>query len=401
MKILRVHNHYQQAGGESAVHAAECALLERAGHEVIRYERHNDEWEQGDLLDTASRGIQTIWSWDTHRELSALLASERPDVAHFTNTFPLVSPSAFDACQRAGVPVVHSLHNYRLLCPGANLLRDGRVCEECIDHSLLRSVRHGCYRGSRTATGVVAASLAAQRRTRSFSRQVDAYLALTDFARRTFARGGLPAERIHVKPNFVARDPGERAEVGDYALFVGRLSEEKGLRTLIDAWRRLDAPLPLRIAGDGPLASAVDAQVRGPVRGRVWRLGALTHHALIETLRGARFLVVPSDCYEGFPLAIAEAFACGVPVIAAGHGAMAEIVEDGRTGLHFRPGRGEDLAEKVAWSVTNAKRFDEMGRAARAEYEAKYTAERNLALLVGLYERVIEAAAPARARVRG
>lgn len=389
MKILRVHNHYQQSGGESAVHSAECDLLEGAGFDVIRYERHNDEWDAGDLLDTVSRGVQTIWSWDTHRELTALLACERPDVAHFTNTFPLVSPSAFDACQQAGVPVVHSLHNYRLLCPGANLLRDGRVCEECIDHSLARSVRHGCYRGSRAATGLVAAGLAAHRVAGTFSRKVDAYLALTDFARHTFIRGGLPAGRIHVKPNFVAPDPGERGEVGDYALFVGRLSEEKGLRTLLDAWRRLESTIALRIAGDGPLASEIDREIRGSLRGRVWRLGALPRSELIEAIHNARFLVVPSDCYEGFPLVIAEAFACGVPVIAAGHGAMAEIVDDGRTGLHFAPGRGEDLAEKVAWSVTNAKRFDEMGPAARAEYEAKYTAERNLALLVDLYERVV------------
>jgi glycosyltransferase involved in cell wall biosynthesis len=390
VKILRVHNHYQQAGGESAVHSAECDLLERAGIAVVRYERHNDEWDEGDLLDTASRGVQTVWSWDTRRELAALLDRERPDLAHFTNTFPLVSPSAFDACQDAGVPVVHSLHNYRLLCPAANLLRNGRACEECIDHSLWRSVRHGCYRGSRAATGVVAASLAVHRSIGTFARKVDAYLALTEFARGTFARGGLPAGRIHVKPNFVAPDPGERAEVGDYALFVGRLSEEKGLRTLIDAWQRLESPPPLRIAGDGPLASAIDREVRGSVRGRVWRLGALPRRALIETLRCARFLVVPSDCYEGFPLAIAEAFACGVPVIAAGHGAMAEIVDDGRTGLHFTPGSGQNLAEKVAWTVTNAKRFDEMGHAARAEYEKAYTAERNLEILVGLYEDVID-----------
>ena len=390
MKILRVHNHYQQAGGESAVHAAECELLEGAGCEVIRYERHNDEWQTGGLLDAASRSAQTIWSWETRRDLAALIAAERPDVAHFTNTFTLVSPSAYDACRQADVPVVQSLHNYRLLCPGANLLRDGRVCEECVDHSLWRGVRHGCYRGSRAATGLVAASLAAHRSAGTWERKVDSYLALTEFARRTFVRGGLPPERIHVKPNFVAPDPRERDEVGDYALFVGRLSEEKGLRTLLDAWRRLDSPLPLRIAGDGPMASEIDGAIRGAARGRVWRLGDLARPDVIETLRHARLLVVPSECYEGFPLAIAEAFACGVPVIAAGHGAMAEIVEDGRSGLHFTPGDAGDLAAKVAWSLTNAKRFDEMGHAARAAYEAHYTAERNLELLLGLYERVID-----------
>jgi glycosyltransferase involved in cell wall biosynthesis len=391
VKVLRVHCHYQQDGGESGVERAERALLEDAGHEVVVYERHNDEIRElgpGGRLALAAR---TIWAWDTHRELGELLARERPDVAHFTNTFPLISPSAYDACRRAGVPVVQALHNYRLLCPAATFLRDGRPCEDCAERSLWQGVRHGCYRGSRAATAVAAGLLAVHRARGTWRERVDAYLALTEFARRRFAAGGLPEDRLFVVPNF-APDPGPRPEGGDYALFVGRLAPEKGLATLLRAWSELGARVPLSVVGEGPLGPWLHDEVRRRGLANVRLEGRQPRARVLELLQRARFLVFPSEWYEGFPLVLAEAFACGTPVVASRLGAMAEIVEHGRTGLHVAPGDAGDLAARVLWAWRNEKRLEDMGRAARAEYEARYTPRHCLDRLLEIYERAISTA---------
>ena len=391
MKVLRVHARYQQPGGEDEAESAERALLRAGGHELVVYERHNAEILRMGPLERALLPVRSVWGWDARRELRALIARERPDVAHFTNTFPLISPLAYDACREAGVPVVQSLHNYRLLCPAATLLRRGRPCEDCTRHSLWRGVLHRCYRGSRPATAVVASMLAVHRRRGTFAERVDAYIALSDFARSRFAAGGLPAERIFVKPNFA--DPGgaPRREAGDAALFVGRLAPEKGPFTLLRAWQELGDRVPLRIAGDGPLAEDLRRGAARAGLAHVSFLGRLPRAGVLAEMRRARFLVFPSECYENFPLAIAEAFACATPVVASRLGAMREIVEDGRTGLHFEPGDPADLAAKALWAWRHPGRLEEMGRRARAEYEARYTPKRNLEILLSIYGRAISA----------
>lgn len=413
VKVCFIHNQYQQPGGEDGVVRAERELLSRAGHSVIEYVRDNDEITAYGLSQKKTLGLRTVWAWDSHRKIKALLRRERPDVAHFHNTFPLISPAAYYACREAGVPAVQTLHNYRLLCPAATFRRDGRVCEDCLGRNPWRGVLHACYRDSRAATAAVALMLSVHRGLGTWSNMVDCYIALTEFARRKFIEAGLPMEKVVVKPNFVYPDPmavaamspspnspgGQRPPLqrGDgagetpalqYALFVGRLSEEKGVRTLVAAWQRLGNRLPLRIVGDGPLRAELEARVGQRGLSGVTFHGHLTPDHLTPVMKSARFLVFPSECYEGFPLTIAEAFACGVPVIASRLGAMQEIVEDGRTGLHFTPGDAEDLAAKVEWAWTHPDEMHEMGRAARAEYEAKYTAERNYQMLMQIYERV-------------
>jgi glycosyltransferase involved in cell wall biosynthesis len=395
VKILRVHDHYLQPGGENQAELAERRLLERAGHELVVYERHNREIEEMGLLGRAMLPVRTVWARDSLRDLSALVQRERPDLAHFTNTFPLISPLAYDACRSAGVPVVQSLHNYRLLCPAGTLLRHGRPCEECVEHTLWRGVRHGCYRDSRAATAVVAAMLALHRRRGTFAERVDAYVALTDFARRKFVEGGLPEARIFVKPNFV-EDPGPRPEPEDYALFVGRLAPEKGPFTLLHAWEELGDRLPLRVAGDGPLRERLEAESARAGLTNVRFLGWLPRSEVLDQIRRARFLVFQSECYENFPLTIAEAFACGTPVLAPRLGAMAEIVTDRRTGLLFEPRDPRDLADKALFAWRNPKPLEDLGRAARGEYEAHYTPERNLEQLLEIYTRAAQRAADER-----
>jgi glycosyltransferase involved in cell wall biosynthesis len=393
MRILVVHNAYQQRGGEDAVLETEAQLLAERGHAVIRYQRDNDELRDRHGLSSLRAGFETVWAGSAFREVKSLIEKEKPDVAHFHNTLPLISPAAYYACAQAGVPVVQTLHNYRLLCPSATLLRDGRVCEACLGRSVpWPGVVHACYRDSRAATAAVAAMLAVHHAMGTWRQKVDIYVALTEFARRKFVEGGLQAERVVVKPNFVASDPGAKGRAGEYALYVGRLSEEKGPQVLLKAWARLGGHAPLRIAGDGRLGEFLGREIGARGIKGVELLGQVRSEEIAGLLHGARFLVFPSVWYEGFPLTIAEAFACGVPVIASRLGSMAEIVTDGKTGLHFAAGDEADLAAKVEWAWTHAEEMEEMGREARTEYEAKYTAECGLNNLMSIYRQALERA---------
>jgi len=391
MRILVVHNGYQKHGGEDVVVEAEERLLRAHGHSVVRYRRHNEELRGRGPLGILTAGMQTVWSKASAREVAALLAKEKPGVVHFHNIFPLISPAAYYACAEANVPVVQTLHNYRLLCPGAYFLRDGRVCEECLGRSVpWPGVVHGCYRESRAATAAVATMLAVHRAMKTWREKVGVYIALSDFARKKFIEGGLPGERIVVKPNFVDPDPGLKCGAGEYALYVGRLSVEKGLRVLLGAWGRLQEKIPLRIAGDGPLKEEIAAEIKTRELSSVELLGRRAPSEIVSLMQGARFLVLPSVCYENFPLAVAEAFACGLPVIASRLGSMAEIVADGDTGLHVAPGDSAELAAKADWAWRNPGRLQELGKAGRQEYVSKYGPEQNYKRLMGIFERAIE-----------
>jgi len=391
MKILLVHNSYQQPGGEDVVFSQERQLLERAGHQVLTYSRSNWEIAGYSALKLVALGGRMMWARDSRREIASLLHRQKPDLVHVHNTFLMVSPSIYSACSEADIPVVQTLHNYRLLCPAATFFRHGGVCEECLEHGLWRGVLHGCYRDSRAETSAVALMLTVHRWLATWSEMVDCFIALSEFSRHKFIQGGIPAEKLAVKPNFVYADPGCRARSGEYALFIGRLSPEKRVITLLAAWQRLQVPIPLRIIGGGPEGESLEAHAKQMGLSDVRFFGQLPRDDVIAALKGARYLVFPSEWYENFPMTIAEAFACGVPVIASRLGAMQEIVEDGRTGLHFKPGDADDLAAKVDWAWTHPREMEEMGREARTEYEAKYTAERNYEMLMKIYAKAIAA----------
>src|SRR5258706_2592353 len=258
MKILVIHNLYQSSGGEDVAVRAEMRMLIERGHTVVRYERTNDELRQSNGFSSIVTGFETVWASRSFHDVATLIATEKPDVAHFHNTLPLVSPSAYYACAEADIPVVQTAHNLRLLCPGANLLRNGLVCEGCVGRSAKwPAVAHACYRQSRGATLAVISMLAAHNAIGTWQRKVGLYLALTEFARRKFIEGGLPESRVVVKPNCVDPDPGPEGKRSNYAVYVGRLSEEKGILTLIGAWKKLSKRIPLRVAGTGPLKEDV------------------------------------------------------------------------------------------------------------------------------------------------
>jgi len=388
VKILLVHNQYRQPGGEDVAFEQERQLLQRAGHEVVIYHRSNAEIDDNFTAAKLVLVKKIVWATDTHRDFTSLLHREKPQLVHIHNTFVMVSPAVYLACEYANIPVIQTLHNYRLICPAASLFRDGKICEECIDHSLLRGVWHGCYRDSRLATSAVALMLAIHRRRHTWDEKVRAYVALTEFARSKFIQGGLPTEKIFVKPNFVDPDPGVRSAPGRYAVFAGRLSEEKRVCTLLSAWARLRSPIPLVIVGDGPERVKLEQQAQHLGLTHVTFLGRLMRPETLAMVRNSWLLLLPSECYENFPLTIAEAFACGVPVICSRLGAMAEVVDDGRTGLHATAGDPDDLAEKLEWAWAHPAQMEAMGKEARREYEAKYTAARNYEILKDLYEHV-------------
>jgi glycosyltransferase involved in cell wall biosynthesis len=386
MKVLAVHNRYQQPGGEDQVFLAEAALLERYGHQVVRYSTHNDRVAEMKRLALAGAAL---WNHSTYRELRTIIHRERPHVAHFHNTFPLISPAGYYAARAEGVPVVQTLHNYRLLCPNALFFRDGRVCEDCMGKAIpWPGVVHKCYRGSRAASGVVAAMLAAHRALRTWTEMVDVYVALTEFARCKFIEGGLPTGKLAVKPNFVLPDPGPGRSGEGHALFVGRLSPEKGVATLLAAWEHLRGRVPLKIVGDGPLrGQVVEATSRHP---QMRYLGYRPAEEVQALMKEASVLIFPSEWYEGFGRVVAEAFATATPVIAADLGAIGELVDHGRLGLRFSAGDPEDLAAQVEWFLSHPEKHAWMRRQARAEFEAKYTAERNYESLMQIYQSALE-----------
>ncbi|ASC72109.1 Glycosyltransferase Type 1 [Halomicronema hongdechloris C2206] len=384
MKILSVHNKYKVRGGEDESSAAENHLLSEKGHTVSLYEKSNHDIAHLNPIRLAGR---TIWSQTTYNDICELLEHTSHDVVHVQNFFPLISPSVYYAAQANKVPVVQTLRNYRLLCPNALFFRQGKVCEDCLGKPIpYPGILHGCYRNDRAATAATAAMSVIHTTLNTWQNQVDLFITLTQFARKKFIEGGLPPEKIVVKPNFVHPDPGLGSGQGEYALYVGRLSVEKGLDTLLSAWKLLRSPVPLKIVGDGPLADQV-AEVTTRLPNIEW-LGRRPMAEVHNLMGEAQFLVFPSKWYETFGRVAVEAFAKGTPVLAADLGAIAELVENERTGLRFCPGNAVDLADKVDYLLAQPKRLEEMRRSARAEFESCYTADLNHQQLIQIYEHV-------------
>lgn len=387
-KVLMVHEYYRERGGEDESFEAEAQLLRSNGHQIVTYTVSNNQINAGGLANKARLLRDTIWAPGSYEEIAAIIKRERPDVAHLQNTFPLISPSAHAACRAAGLPVVQSLRNYRLICANSLFVRDNRICEDCLGKSLpWPAIVHACYRHSRLESTAVAAMLTYHRAARTWHDQVDLYLALTQFGRRKFIEAGLPSGKILVKPNFV-EDPGPGQVEGNYVLFVGRLSEEKGVRLLLRAWTELP-DVPLRIIGDGPLMGFAREWIAA-MHLNVVLTGRVSRQAVMRAIRESAFVVFPSLCYETFGRIIAEAFACGKPVVAARGGAAEELVEDGRTGLQFAWNDSDDLARRVRSLWRSGPELRSMSEAARHEYLLRYTPQRNYEMLLAAYEQAIE-----------
>lgn len=386
MKIVMVHNTYQQPGGEDVVFNQERQMLEQSGHRVVTFCRSN--WEANEYKGAMRIVLaqQAIWNANCRKAFLNLLREEKPDVVHVHNTFVMISPSIYSACSEAGIPVVQTLHNYRLLCPAATFFREGKICEECLPGSLWPSVKHSCYHNSQAATAVVAGILRFHRTIGTWNRHVSRFVVLSEFARQKFIEGGMPADKLCVKPNFVHPDPGLYSGNREYAVFAGRLSPEKRVLTLLEAWKRCAQTFPLHVIGGGPDQQALEQEAADLNLHDIVFRGQLPRETTLAEIARARFLIFSSEWYETFGVTMVEAFACGTPVIASNIGAMKEIVKHGKTGLHFRPGDPDDLAQTVTWAWSHPDEMRVMGMAARREYEAKYTLEKNYPVLMRIYE---------------
>jgi glycosyltransferase involved in cell wall biosynthesis len=317
MKILLVHDHYRSSApsGEDQVFRNELTLLKKHGVDVTTFERFNDDINDSSRIKRLKLARDTAWSPTTYQDLSELVSEIRPDIAHFHNTFPLISPSAYLACREYGVPVVQTLHNFRLICPGALLIRDGRPCEDCVGTNLLPALRYRRYRGSLPATGALVWMLMRNRWHGTYTTLVNRYIALTEFAAGRLIAGGLPRDRMSVKPNFSPNISVPGTGDGGYVVYVGRLSEEKGVRTLLTAWK-LVAGIPLKIMGDGPLRKELELiAMRDNISAEF--LGFCDRPTIVDIVGRATFQIIPSEWYEGFPMVVVEAYACGTPVVAS------------------------------------------------------------------------------------
>ena len=379
MRILVAHNAYLYRGGEDTVVEAEIALLRRHGHEVVLYRRDNAEL---DALPLWQAAMDSVWSKRTVMEAGRLLASFRPHLIHAHNTFPLISPSLYGIADELGIPVVQTLHNFRLLCPQAMLMRNGRYCDDCVGRWPWRAVLHRCYRGSLAQSAVSAGMVSGHRMLGTWRNRVRRYIVLNQMCREIFIRGGLPPEKLSIKPNFVeANDvPGEHKRRG--GLFIGRLAAEKGLLTLAQAIRQTPVTR-IAVCGSGPLQAFVEQSE--------WLdyIGFEQGETLRTRIANAEFLVMPSTGIESFGLAAIEAFACGTPVIASRHGGLREIVEHGHNGLLVTPGNADELAEAIAYAVSNPIQMRRMGLEAYQTYLARYTPERNYTTLMAIYHQTL------------
>ncbi|MFG1639522.1 glycosyltransferase [Amycolatopsis sp. NPDC049252] len=389
MKVLVVHNRYrsEQPSGENNVVDAEVSLLAEGGHKVSLFERRSDDIAQMPLPRKAAVPLMVPWNPAVRKELAARLRASRPDVVHIHNTFPLLSPSVVAACADAGVPAVATLHNYTMVCPPGTLHRDGHICTECVGGSPLPAVKHGCYRGSSAATVPMAASMVANRR--RWWTGVSRFFCISAAQRDLLVSAGMPGERMAVKHNFVT-DPGvRRTGDGTHVLFLGRITEEKGVGLLMRAWDRLGGALgvPLVIAGTGPMQDEVAVWANG--RSDVSYVGLRNKAECRALTADALAVVAPSTWLEAFGLVVVEAMAAGVPTVAAAHGAFPELVEDGVTGLLHQPNDAASLADRLREVVGDRNR--EMGDAARVRYEKDFTPEVGLDRLISGYQAAIEA----------
>jgi glycosyltransferase involved in cell wall biosynthesis len=381
-RVLQLHTRYRQAGGEDEVVEAERRLLEAAGVQVsqVIFEnadlRESRSWA-GDLRLAAS----AIWSRAAEARVKAAIVANRPQVMHVHNTFPAASPSVYAAAAAYGVPVIQTLHNYRFVCPAATAFRDGHACTDCVGRVVpWPAVIHACVRHSRPQSAVAAATLTVHRAGGTFSRGISGYVSLTSFQRDLMIRGGLPADRIRVIPNFLEPDPGMGSDLRAGVLFVGRLAPEKGVSALLEASKV--APGVVRVVGGGPLAPLVE---QADAEGHVVYLGRRTRASVVDELRGSIALVLPSVWFEGFPIVLLEAFATGTPVIASRIGSLAELIEDKVTGLLAEPNDADDLAGRIRWATSHPDEMRRMGLNARQRYEGRFRGQMHLAALFEAY----------------
>ena len=397
VKILLVHNFYGSAApsGENTAFGAEAALLRSRGHSVSEFSRYSDEILRDGFTGTLRGAVSVVWNPFSLRSLKRMLRETKPEIVHVHNTFPLLSPSVFDASRELNIPTVMTLHNYRLGCAAGTALRDDRPCTLCLDrNSVIPALRYGCYRESRIATIPVAAMIAYNTARDTWRSNVDAFITLTDFQKEKMIRFGLPPESLFVKPNFLDDPPAPVPwkDRGNKVVFVGRLYAAKGIHILLEAWKRMGKKAPqLEVIGDGPMKEELVRSIReSEASDSVSFLGNVSRGEAMKRISDAKLLVIPSVCYEGFPMVIQESFALGVPVAASNIGSLPFLVSEGKNGGLFAPGDAEAVVSCVTRLLEDDSRLRVLGEGARRDFDEKYTAEKNHSALMAVYRSAAE-----------
>lgn len=387
MRILIVHDRYQQSGGEQAAVEAQVALLRERGHEVVLYARDNAEVERYSVRQQAAFFPAAVFSRRTYQDIRSLAARNCPDVAHIHNVFPLISPSVYRALQDDQIPTVQTVHNYRFLCPNGLFYTHGQICERCKNGNTLHAVRLRCYRQSYVLSALYALTITTHRRWGTFE-AIDRFIALTEFAAQKLAEGKFTTrEKISVLGNFLP-DPLPAPNLVEkrepYVVYLGRLSVEKGVQVLIEALARLP-DLNLKILGIGPLAASLQSLVRESESNNIEFLGHVDGEAKWRVIRNAIAVVIPSVCYENLPFVALESMATATPVVVSNLGSLPYVIDDRQSGLLFKPGDSHDLQQKLAWLVDHPQEAAALGRYGRQIVESRYSAEAHYRQLMAIY----------------
>jgi len=391
MRILICHNYYQKKGGEGQSVLKEKELLKSKGHRVILFSKNNQEINNYTFVQKAKLPYEMIFSQSTYKKVIEIVREEKPDIAHIHNVFPLISPSVYYALEKMNIPLVQTVHNYRLLCPnGLFLNNEGEICEKCKRGNFFNAVMGKCYRNNYMQTFGMAFILWLHSKLKTFANKIDVFIAPSNFLKKKLIEGGIPKGKIVVKPHFIKCEKIKPSyEFDSYAVYMGRLSREKGLFTLLRACKGIPG-VTLRIMGDGPIRNELENFVIQKEITNVELLGFIGEPKRFEILKKAIFMIFPSECYENFPYAIIESFACGTPVIASRIGAITELVEEGKNGLLFEPGNVEDLRKKILYFIKNPKLIIPMRHYAREIAEKKYNSEVGYRNLMQIYNRLLK-----------
>ena len=390
LKILICHNFYQSRGGEAQTVFRDKKLLEKKGHSVILFSRDNKEINNYGLIQKVKLFFDIPFSFTTCREIKRIVERQKPDIAHIHNVFPLITPSVYYALKRMDVPIVQTVHNYRFLCPNALFLNnEGKICERCKGGNFFNAIVGKCYRNSYLQTFGMAFTLWLHNKLRTFINKIDVFISPSNFLKNKLIEGGIPKEKIVVKAHLIECEEIKPSyDFDNYAVYMGRLSREKGLFTLLKAWKGVPS-FTLRIMGDGSIRNELENFVVQKEIANVEFLGFIKGPKRFGVLRKAMFMIFPSEWYETFGYALVESFACGTPVIASKIGAMTELIKEGKNGLLFEPGNIEDLRKKILYLIENPKLIIPMRHYARKITEEKYSSEVGYKNLMQIYDRVL------------
>ena len=381
MKVLIVHNFYKIRAGEFSVLKNEIKLLKDNGNEVITFYKDNKNIKS--FFSKIIHFLRIVYSRNIFNEFDNYLKQNKPDVIHVHNFFPIMTPAIFFAAKKNNIPIIHTLHNYRLICPTSTLMHNNRIYEKSIINGPFSTIIDKVYRNSYLGTFALARMISYHKKYNTWDNQVDKFIALTNFSKSKFVEANFLSHKIEIKSNFVFDMYDPDSDKKEYALFIGRISEEKGIRYLIKAWEKID--YKLIIAGTGPLENFI----RSRLNENIIFLGKQNKEEIRNLMNAASFLIIPSIWYEGFPMVILEAYSAGLPVLGSRIGSIEEVVLDDITGLHFESNNSRDIVKKVNRIIKNRELLKKLSKNARKEYLEKYTPTKNYDILKNIYNSVI------------